>query len=107
MSVSIFLFYKFADDAGNLKRINRPQLLFGPVHFPTHCQSSVQLKKNSPCLNVYMIKRHVCHHKQIQEIDLPIDIHLHLFESIEKPILLYECEVWGFDHTKDLERVHL
>jgi len=42
-----------------------------------------------------------------KKLNLPLDIQLHLFDSIVKPILLYGCEVWGFDHTKDIERIHL
>ena len=29
------------------------------------------------------------------------------FDSVIEPILLYGCDVWGFEDVKDIERVHL
>ena len=37
----------------------------------------------------------------------PIDLQLDLFKNLAKPILLYECEVWGFGNIDVLERVQL
>ena len=42
-----------------------------------------------------------------RKLNLPIDIQLHLFDSVIQPILLYGCEVWGIEDCKDIERLHL
>ena len=38
---------------------------------------------------------------------LPVDIQLKLFDSLVLPILLYCCEIWGFEKFEDIEQVHL
>lgn len=38
---------------------------------------------------------------------LPIDVQLHLFDTVVDPILTYGCEVWGFENLKILESLHL
>jgi hypothetical protein len=40
-------------------------------------------------------------------LQLPVDVMLHLFESMIVPILLYSCEVWGNEKSDILERLHL
>ncbi len=42
-----------------------------------------------------------------RKLNLPVDIQLHLFDSVVQPILLYGSEVWGFEDCKNIERVHL
>ena len=37
----------------------------------------------------------------------PIDLQLRLFDSLIEPVLLYSCEIWGFEDISLLERVHL
>ena len=39
-------------------------------------------------------------------LDLPIDLQIKLFDNTVLPILLYACEVWGFENTEIIERVH-
>ncbi len=41
-----------------------------------------------------------------RKMDLPIDIHLHLFDSCILPILLYCSEVWGFSNLQNIETFH-
>ena len=39
-------------------------------------------------------------------LDLPIDLQIKLFDNTVLPILLYACDVWGFENTEIIERVH-
>ena len=39
-------------------------------------------------------------------LNLPTDIMLKLFDSCVEPILLYGCEVWGYENVDILEKVH-
>ena len=41
-----------------------------------------------------------------RRLNLPTDIMLKLFESCVEPILLYGCEVWGYENVDILEKVH-
>ena len=34
----------------------------------------------------------------------PVSVALHLFNSIIKPILCYECEIWGFTVKEEIEK---
>ena len=45
--------------------------------------------------------------RRIRNIHIPVDLQLKLFDSLVAPILLYSSEVWGFENTGDLEKVHL
>ena len=38
---------------------------------------------------------------------LPVDLMLKLFDQLVSPILLYGCEVWGFEDLKQIESFHL
>ena len=42
----------------------------------------------------------------ISKIDLEIDTKLHLFDVMIKPILLYGCEVWGYENIEQIEIFH-
>ena len=42
-----------------------------------------------------------------RKLNLPIDIQLHLFDSLVVPILLYGCEIWGFENNSIIEKLHL
>ena len=57
-----------------------------------------------------MIKhRRPCTQSLIQKgrrLKLPTDIMLKLFDSCVAPILLYGCEVWGYENTDIIEKVH-
>ena len=41
-----------------------------------------------------------------RRLKLPTDIMLKLFDSCVAPILLYGCEVWGYENTDIIEKVH-
>lgn len=45
-------------------------------------------------------------YKRIRNLHLPIDLQLHLFDHTILPILLYGCEIWGYQNTKIIETVH-
>lgn len=45
--------------------------------------------------------------RKINNLSLPYDIQIDLFEKTIKPILLYGCEIWGFGNIDILERVQL
>ena len=45
--------------------------------------------------------------KKSKELDLPIDLQLELFDSLILPILLYGCEVWGYENVLILGRLYL
>ena len=40
------------------------------------------------------------------KIDFGIDTKLHLFDAVMKPILLYGCEVWGYESMEQIEIFH-
>ena len=41
-----------------------------------------------------------------RKLDLPTDIHCALFDQLVMPILLYGCEIWGFQNLDHIERFH-
>ena len=45
--------------------------------------------------------------KKWQQFDIPVDLMLELFDKSVVPILLYGCEVWGFENIDIIERIHL
>lgn len=44
---------------------------------------------------------------KIQNITIPIDLQLKLFDALVAPILLYSSEVWGFEQKSNIEKMHL
>ena len=42
-----------------------------------------------------------------RKLNLPIDIQIHLFDILVVPILLYGCEIWGFENNDIVEKLHL
>ena len=44
--------------------------------------------------------------KRSRELESPIDLQLELFESLVLPILLYDCEIWGFENIEIVEKLH-
>ena len=42
-----------------------------------------------------------------RKLELPVDIQLELFDQLVGPILLYGCEIWGFDNLSQIEKFHL
>ena len=45
--------------------------------------------------------------RKIQNISIPIDLQLKLFDSLVTPILLYSAEVWGFENNGNIEKKHV
>ena len=45
--------------------------------------------------------------KNARRLSLTPDLQLKLFDSLVSPILLYCCEVWGFEDLSAIEKVHL
>lgn len=45
--------------------------------------------------------------RKIRTFNLPIDCQLDLFDKVVVPVLLYACEVWGYENIEIIERVHL
>ena len=41
-----------------------------------------------------------------RRLNLPTDIMLKLFDSCVEPIVLYGCEVWGYENVDILKKVH-
>ena len=45
--------------------------------------------------------------RKIRQFNLPIDCQLDLFDKIVIPVLLYGCEIWGYENLELIERIHL
>ena len=45
--------------------------------------------------------------KKIRLYKLPVDCQLDLFDKVVTPVLIYGCEVWGYETLVDIERIHL
>ena len=45
--------------------------------------------------------------RKSRKLNLPVDIQLHLFDTMIAPILLYGAEVWGFEKANIIETFHL
>ncbi|MEW8548382.1 MAG: reverse transcriptase family protein, partial [Candidatus Thiodiazotropha sp.] len=43
---------------------------------------------------------------RINNLDLPLDLQLKLFDNTVVPILTYASEIWGFENVEIIERVH-
>ncbi len=37
------------------------------------------------------------------KLQLSLDFYLNLFDTLVSPVLLYGCEVWGYEDTENLE----
>ena len=48
-----------------------------------------------------------CIYKLVQNESIPVDLQLKLFDAMIEPILLYGCEVWGYENVKIIEQIHL
>ena len=46
-------------------------------------------------------------YKKIRNVAIPIDLKLKLFDALILPILIYSCEVWGFENKDGIEKMHL
>ena len=45
-------------------------------------------------------------YKRINNLQIPLDLQLHLFDSTVLPIILYGCEIWGFQNTKMIDTIY-
>ena len=45
--------------------------------------------------------------RRIVNLNLPIDCQLKLFHQTVVPILLYGCEIFGFENIYAIEKIHL
>ena len=43
-------------------------------------------------------------YRKIRNLAIPIDLQLKLFDSLITPILVYSCEVWGFENKQGIEK---
>jgi hypothetical protein len=44
---------------------------------------------------------------KLRSLTIPIDLQLKLFDSLIAPILVYSCEIWGFEHKQGIKQLHL
>lgn len=44
--------------------------------------------------------------KKIRRLHLPLDLQLKIFDHIIAPVLLYGSEVWGFENTDIINKLH-
>ncbi|XP_056016752.1 uncharacterized protein LOC130053469 [Ostrea edulis] len=61
-------------------------------------------------------KKHLCEQAQkamygiirkIRLFDLPISCQFDLFDKVVLPVLIYGCEIWGYENLQVVERIHL
>ena len=45
-------------------------------------------------------------YKRARNLNLPLDLQMHLFDHTILPIALYSCEVWGFENIQLIENLH-
>lgn len=45
-------------------------------------------------------------YKRIRNLHIPIDLQIQFFDQTILPILLYGCEIWGFQNVKMIENVY-
>ena len=48
-----------------------------------------------------------CLYRKLRNISIPIDLQFKLFDTLILPILTYGSEIWGYENTKQLEKLHL
>ena len=46
-------------------------------------------------------------YQKINNLSIPMDLQLKLFDSLVSPILTYSSEIWGFENKLNIERLHL
>jgi hypothetical protein len=48
-----------------------------------------------------------CLYRKLRNILIPIDLQFKLIDTLMLPILTYGSEIWGYENTKQLEKLHL
>ena len=48
----------------------------------------------------------LCLISKARKLKRPVDIQLELFDSLTCPILLYGCDVWGYENIMLIEKLH-
>ena len=48
-----------------------------------------------------------CLYRKLRNISIPIDLQFKLLDTLILPILTYGSEIWGYENTKQLEKLHL
>ena len=48
-----------------------------------------------------------CLLKRARNIDLSLDVIIKAFDVMIQPILIYGCEVWGYENLNIVEKLHL
>ena len=46
-------------------------------------------------------------HYKIRNLSIPVDMQLKLFDTLVSPILIYGCEIWGYENKQSIEKMHL
>ena len=95
---------------------NVPKFVFGGDEIST-CYDYTYLGITVNYNNVFKkaIDKQVCQASRafyamkmkLESLCLPIDLHLQLFDQLVLPILLYGCEVWGFEKITQVEIFYL
>ena len=50
---------------------------------------------------------YVWDYKKSRELNLSVDCQIDMFDNMVTPILLYGCEIWGFENLDIIEKIHL
>jgi hypothetical protein len=56
-------------------------------------------------LSVLRKKDYALYYK-LRNLAISIDLQLKLFDSLIAPILVYSCEIWGFENKQGIEKLH-
>ena len=48
-----------------------------------------------------------CLYRKLRNISIPIDLQFKLFDTPILPIITYGSEIWGYENTKQLKKLHL
>ena len=63
-------------------------------------RSNVQLKDQAEKVMFSLLNKS-------NELGLPVDIQLELFDKLVPPVMLYGCEIWGYENIKLFESFYL
>jgi hypothetical protein len=60
----------------------------------------VAKKQSLFCLATFLLEALVC---DMDDLNLPVDIQLELFDTMVLPVVMYGCDVWSFEKNNILE----